>query len=397
MNGFKQINDTLGHRAGDQLLVAFAGLLRRCVPGSDLVGRLGGDEFAIVLHDIGEIGNAEAVLTRILAEMREPVTVAHRPVALRASFGLALCRPGEADTDTVLHRADLAMYQTKRGKKVGWSYYDPAMENIDAQALQNELSHAVTAGQMRIHYQPIVNMLDGQIRGVEALVRWQHPGRGLLPPTEFIDLAERDGVIGDIGNWVLEQACRQVAHWQRPNTPLLDLHVNVSAQQLSDPTFAQSVIAIIERAGFDPRRLVMEVTESAVVEDRAIGELARLRDGGVRIALDDFGSGDSTLRHLTRLPVDILKLDRGLVSELNGTPVASAVAEAVLRLGDALRLQTVAVGVEHDAQARELTLLGCRTAQGYHFARPMPAEAITTLLDQRTAPIPPAEAIQHHG
>jgi len=382
MNGFKQINDTLGHQAGDQMLMAFASVLRRCVLGADLVARLGGDEFAIVLHDIGEIGNAEAVLRRILAEMRQPVSVADRTVPLRASFGIALCRPGEADIDTLLHRADLAMYQTKRSGTVGWSCYHPAMDNTDAPALEDELRRAVSAGQMRIHYQPIVNILDGRIRGVEALVRWQHPERGLLPPAEFIGLAEHAGVIGDIGEWVLEQACLQVIRWQRADTPPLELSVNVSAHQLGSPTFADTVTAIIERAGFNPRHLVLEVTESAAVEDHAIGQLAQLRDMGVRVALDDFGSGYSSLRHLRRLPVDILKLDRSFVSELNGTPAASAVAEAVLRLGDALRLQTVAEGVEHDAQARELTLLGCHTAQGYHFARPMPAEAVATLLGQ---------------
>jgi diguanylate cyclase (GGDEF)-like protein len=394
MNGFKQINDTWGHQAGDQILVAFASALRRGVLGSDLVARLGGDEFAIVLRDIGEIGHAESVLRRILAEIRQPVIVAGRSVPLRASFGVALCRPGEADTDTLLHRADLAMYHAKRTKTIGWSCYEPALEDGDGPALKDDLRHAVVAGQMRIHYQPIVNILDGQIRGVEALVRWEHPKRGLLPPAAFIDLAERIGVISDIGEWVLEQACRQVLQWQRTHTPPLELSVNISAHQLSDSTFAQTITAIVERAEFNPRHLVLEVTESAAVKDHAVGQLALLRDTGIRIALDDFGSGYSSLCHLTRLPVDVLKLDRSFVSELNGTPAASAVAEAVLRLGDALCLQTVAEGVEHDAQARELTLLGCHTAQGYHFARPMPPESLTALLNQSAAPLTLPAAVQ---
>jgi diguanylate cyclase (GGDEF)-like protein len=391
MDGFKRVNDTLGHKAGDQMLMAFATLLRRGVFGSDLVARVGGDEFAIVLHDIGKVGNAETVVRRILSEMAQPVTVEDRPVLLRASFGFALCGPGEAAVDDLLHRADLAMYRAKRDRDTGWACYDPSMETAADELLEEDLRHAVAAGQLTVYYQPIVDLVDGQMRGVEALARWQHPVRGLLMPAQFIGMAERIGVIDDIGESVLEQACRQVLRWRRPDMPPLDLNINVSAHQLAVPTFSQTVLAIVEGTGFDPRHLVLEVTESAVVEeDDAIGQLSRVRDTGVRIALDDFGSGYSSLRYLTRLPVDILKLDRCFVAELDGTAAGSAVAQAVLRLGDALHLETVAEGVEEAAQVRELTLLGCRAAQGYHFAHPMPAEALTTLLDltARTMPTP---------
>jgi EAL domain-containing protein (putative c-di-GMP-specific phosphodiesterase class I) len=242
---------------------------------------------------------------------------------------------------------------------------------------------------MRVHYQPIVNIDDGRIRGVEALVRWQHPERGLLAAADFVGLAERLGLIDEIGEWVLEHACRQVAQWQGPDRPPLDLNVNVSSHQLTGVKFAEAVAAILERTALDPRRLVLELTEHAVVDDHVIGQVALLRDAGVRIALDDFGSGYPALRCLSRLPVDILKLDRCFVSELDGTVAASAVADAVLRLGEALQVEIVAEGVEDAAQVRELTRLGCRTAQGYHFARPMSAEALMTLLDQLPPSMPP--------
>lgn len=391
MNGFKQVNDTMGHKAGDQVLVAFSAALRRSVLGSDPVARLGGDEFAIVLHDIDEFSTVEVVLRRILAEMREPVLVDGRPVMLRASFGVALSAPGEANADDLLHRADQAMYRAKRDT-TEWAYYDPSMVQGDEQSLDDDLRGAVQAGQLRLHYQPVVDIVDGQPRAVEALVRWEHPARGLLPPAQFIPAAERIGVIAEIGEWVLEQACRQVEAWQRRYAaPPLELSVNVSPHQLGRATFADTVLDIVRRTGFNPRHLILEVTESSLVEgEQAIGQLARLRDAGIRIALDDFGSGYSSLRYLTRLPVDILKLDRSLVSELDGTPGGSAVATAVLRLGEALHLQTVAEGVECASQAQELTLLGCQFAQGFHFARPMPETALQDLLDgvRPTRPAP---------
>jgi EAL domain-containing protein (putative c-di-GMP-specific phosphodiesterase class I) len=236
---------------------------------------------------------------------------------------------------------------------------------------------------LRLLYQPIVELITGELVAVEALVRWQHPTRGMLSPDEFVPLAEDTGLIHRIGGWVLEHACRQVGQWHAtlPDSRSLYLSVNLSPVELERPTLAADVLRVLERAGIDPASLVVEITERALVDDRsAVPHLAAMRSRGVRVALDDFGTGYSSLRYLTQLPVDILKLDRCFVAELNGDPEHAAVAEAVIRLSQVLHLETVAEGIEEPAQATELALLGYRNAQGYLFARPLPPEGIETLL-----------------
>jgi diguanylate cyclase (GGDEF)-like protein len=396
LNGFKQVNDSLGHKAGDLLLVAFGALMSRSVLGSDLVGRLGGDEFAVVLHDIGGPSNAEVVARRIVAAMAQPIVIGGVPVAPRASIGIALSEPGEIGVDELLHRADVAMYSAKRRRTNAWACYDDTMDDLGGMSLEDDLRRAVAAGQMRLVYQPIVALPGGELTGVEALVRWEHPKRGLLGPQSFIALAERVDVIGELGGWVLEQACLRVRQWQLRlgESRTLRLNVNVSPRQLDDDNFSASVLATLKSTGFDPRDLVLELTESAMVgEDLPVAHLETLNAEGIRIALDDFGTGYSSLRYLTRLPVGVLKLDRCFVAQLDGTPRGSAVAEAVIRLGRILHLDTVAEGVEHAAQARELTLLGCNTAQGYHFARPMTGPALDAVIDDWSGPkpAPPAD------
>jgi diguanylate cyclase (GGDEF)-like protein len=382
MNGFKQVNDTMGHQAGDQLLVAFATVLRRSALGSDLVARLGGDEFAVVLTDIDDIGNAEAVVRRIRAAMREPVLIDAVPVPLRASFGIAVCEPGQVTVEQALHRADVAMYHAKRTNSEGWVCYRAGMENGHAaEATEMELRSAVGAGQLRVWYQPIVALMDGRILGVEALVRWQHPDRGLLPPDEFLGPAERIGVLDEIDAWVLENACQQAQQWQRLTEPSPYLSVNIAAASTRSPHFARTVLDVLDRTGFSPRQLVLELADRTAVTGAAALHLQTLRDSGVRIALDDFGSDASSLADLADHPVDILKLDRSFVVALGGNDRRSAVAQALLRLGAALNVDAVAEGVENDAQARELLLLGCGTAQGYHFARPMTAAAMQAFIE----------------
>ncbi|GAA3239979.1 bifunctional diguanylate cyclase/phosphodiesterase [Dactylosporangium siamense] len=389
LDGFKEVNDTYGHEVGDQLLVAFADVLRRCVRDTDVPARLGGDEFAVVLPSVSGAQDATHVAERILAACHEPLVLSGHTVRLRASIGVAVAEdPADGDPADLLHRADLAMYAAKRHPTQHWVRYSPEVADARSDTFAAELAAAAERGQLRVLYQPIVDLLTGDLVAVEALVRWQHPTRGLLGPDAFIPLAERSGDIHGIGAWVLREACRQVGAWQAdlPADRSLHLSVNLSPLQLERPELAGSVLEILDATGFDPHGLVVEITESALVDDRsAVPHLEALRARGVRVALDDFGTGYSSLRYLTQLPVDILKLDRCFVAELNGDPARAAVAEAVIRLSQILRMDTVAEGIEDAAQATELTLLGYRTAQGYHFARPQPAAEIERLLHQPTA------------
>ncbi|MEN3362062.1 MAG: hypothetical protein V7637_6044 [Mycobacteriales bacterium] len=401
LNGFKQVNDSHGHEAGDRLLVEFAQLLTRNVLGYDTVARLAGDEFAIVLPDISSPANATAVAGRIVAAMYEPVLLGGRAIRPQGSVGVAVAGPGELGADELMQRADLAMYAAKRAGTAGWRLYDSSlteMSTVDSPALAADLRHAVTAGQLRLCYQPIVALSSGELTGVEALVRWQHPTLGLLSPAAFIELAERTGAISELGAWVLEESCRQVAGWQRhlPTGRHLQLNVNLSPRQLDDPDLVGAVRRILHRTGVAPGSLVLEVTEGARVDDTvACRQLQALRAEGIRIALDDFGTGYSSLRRLTRLPVDVLKIDRCFITELGSKTGNSAVAEAVVRLCQVLQVDTVAEGIEGVAQADALTQLGCKTGQGYHFGHPMSADQVTALLDEavRAWPTLPAMAV----
>ncbi len=387
LNGFKQVNDNHGHEAGDRLLAEFAQLLTRNVLGYDTVARLAGDEFAIVLPDIGSAANATAVAGRIVSAMYDPVQLGGRAVRPQGSIGVAVAGPGELAADELMQRADLAMYAAKRAGTAGWRLYDSSLtetSTLDSPALAEDLRRAAGAGQLRLCYQPIVTLDSGELTGVEALVRWQHPRLGLLLPVAFIELAERTGAIGGIGAWVLEESCRQVAGWQRhlPAGRQLQLNVNLSPRQLDDPELVGKVREILDRTGLAPASLVLEVTEGARVDDGvACRQLAALRAEGIRIALDDFGTGYSSLRRLTRLPVDVLKIDRCFITELGSMTGNSAVAEAVVRLCQVLQVDTVAEGIEGVAQADALTQLGCKTGQGYHFGHPMSADQVTALLD----------------
>jgi diguanylate cyclase (GGDEF)-like protein/PAS domain S-box-containing protein len=386
LKGFKPINDTYGHEAGDLALAAVAEKLRRCVLGSDIVGRLGGDEFAVTLTNISTAENAIVVAQRILSELALPCSIMDQTIVVGGSIGIAVSDP-DVGIDELLRRADTAMYRAKRDRTPGWMLYVDGMHGHDvrANALEDDLSRAVEAGQLRLRYQPIVGMEDGRLLELEALVRWQHPRRGLLAPADFLPLAEQVGLIGGIGDWVLETACREVTRWQArmPEGRRLGLSVNISPHQLTDRSFAWSVASILQRTGFDPHDLTLELSEGALGDDpRAVEQLTTLNDRGVRIALDDFGSGNSSLEHLSELPVDVLKLDRRYVSRLDGTPHGSAVAQAVIRLGAILHLDIVAKGIETPAQADELSLLGCPTGQGYHICGPLDPEAIDLLLDR---------------
>jgi diguanylate cyclase (GGDEF)-like protein len=382
LDGFKKINDTRGHETGDALLVAFAAVLERTVRGSDTAARVGGDEFVVVLDRPGSEEQALAVARRILEAAADPVVIDGVPTRIRASIGVAMTEAA-ADVATVRHRADMAMYSAKRqGRHDAEPWRPDLLESAAEQdSIEADLADATAAGQLRVVYQPIVDLASAEITGLEALVRWEHPVHGMIFPDRFIPVAERTGAIEQIGLWVLAQAATQVEQWQRQIGRHLYVSVNLSARQLENPALSDQVRSAVAASGLDPRNLVLELTETALVNEADATEpLQALRALGARIAVDDFGTGYSSLRYLTRLPVDILKLDRCFVSELNGDPQGSAVAEAVLRLAQALNLDTVAEGIEEQAQATELALLGYHSGQGYYYAKPMTPEAMTARL-----------------
>jgi diguanylate cyclase (GGDEF)-like protein len=385
LDDFKLVNDAYGYAAGDAMLTEFARILSAGIRAGDVAARIGGDEFVVLITDVPDEASALAVARRILADAAAmPVHLGDDLLAARASIGVATGRPGETPKD-LLRRADVAMYQAKRLGTHGVQGYDPTMTDqraADSQ-LAEDLAGALGRDELHVLYQPLVDLADGRPIGVEALVRWQHPRLGLVSPVQFIPVAERTGTIIEIGLYVLEAACRQIVH-----SDDLYVSVNVSPRQLQEPTLVREVLEVLARTGLDPRRLVLEITESVLVyEGVGIAMLNELREHGIRVAIDDFGTGYSSLHYLTRLPVDILKIDRSFVAELNGTPEGAAITDAVLRLSHVLHLTTIAEGIETAEQAAELRRLGCGIGQGYLFAKPLPAPQLLELLAGRGAVI----------
>ena len=389
LDGFKLVNDAYGHAAGDTVLTAFAHHLRATVRTADTAARIGGDEFAVLLADITTTEQAVTAAQRILtAAAGNPARIGDDLVPLRASIGIALAAADEDTTSTkeVLRRADIAMYQAKRAGTHSWTLHDPAMvdRRTEDATLAEDLSHALANDEITVLYQPLVNLATGDLVSAEALVRWHHPTRGLIPPNRFIPIAERSGAITGLGLHVLEQALLQWRTW-RSDRPL-HVSVNVSPRQLQEPTIVHDILAVLGRTGAPPSALVLEVTESAIVDEQTgIAALRALRSHGIRVAIDDFGTGYSSLQYLTRLPVDILKIDRSFVAELNGTPAGSAITEAVIRLAQVLDLSTVAEGIETAEQAAELLELGCDTGQGYYYAKPQPGPDVHRFLTRQDA------------
>jgi diguanylate cyclase (GGDEF)-like protein len=383
LDGFKEVNDTYGHAAGDELLRVTAERLNANVRANDTVSRLGGDEFVVLLPRLTDDQIADTVANRILRDLLQPLVVGESMLAIRASAGLAFARGDGHDVDALLREADAALYQAKDDGKGVARRFDPARFAAIEQRRhdEQELRTALAERQFEVHYQPIVDLAGEHTVGVEALIRWRHPARGLLAPAAFLDLAEEIGLMPELGIWVLEQACAQAVEWQRDN-PAFEVNVNLSASQLSSPHLADDVRAALERTGIPPHQLVLELTESVALTDltESARVLATLKTLGVRIALDDFGTGFSSLSHLGALPVDVVKIDRSFVQAMTGSATGASVAEAVLQIARTFGLSPVAEGVEDADQAARLRDLDCAQAQGYHFARPMPAPALTELL-----------------
>jgi diguanylate cyclase (GGDEF)-like protein/PAS domain S-box-containing protein len=388
LDGFKTVNDSLGHASGDQLLLAAAQRLTASVRPGDTVARLGGDEFAVLIDEASE-QVATATAARVLKTLEEPVTVDGREVVVSASIGIVLGDLGHG-ADELLKRADTAMYAAKAAGKSRYMMFEPHMHDRVLERLEigTELQLALQRDEFVLHYQPIVRLADGTIEGVEALIRWQHSGRGLVPPALFIPIAEESGLIESIGRWVLDQACRQAQAWQGQGE--LGISVNLSGRQLQNPAMVGDVRAALDRSGLAPGRLTLEITESILMSDTAesLDRLRELKDLGVRISIDDFGTGYSSLSYLRRFPVDVLKVDKSFINDLTGREDdADAFVGAIVQLGRTLRLKTVAEGIENEHQRQALSRIGCDFGQGYLFARPAPPGEIPALRAKILTPV----------
>ena len=385
LDDFKTINDTMGHAAGDALLVIVAQRLRAATRSDDLVCRLGGDEFAVLLPRTGPDG-AGTVAENILRGLAEPIELLQHTVVTRASVGVTAARSGD-DPSTLLSNADIAMYEAKRRGKGMWvAYTDEMGARISAEAvLIREMGQAIENGEFMLLYQPIMRLSDGVLTGVEALIRWSHPTRGVVSPLEFIPVAERTGQIVTIGRWALQEACRQGAAWMRqfPGAVPLSVGVNVAGRQLRDPGLVADVAAALAASGLPAGSLTIEVTETAVLDDEeSHAAMLALRDLGVRLALDDFGTAASSLGLLLTCPVNTLKLDRSFVESIITVGRQAAVATAVSQMAAALEFSSVAEGIETEEQQEVLRALGYQYGQGYLYSRPAPPAHITTLRTQ---------------
>ena len=376
LDDFKVVNDSLGHVAGDRLLVAVADRVRNCVRSGDVAARLGGDEFAILLDDVVDLNRTLSVCKRLLEALKVPVPIEGQELSITASIGIAAGRDDEDRADDLLRNADVAMYMAKAQGKSQYAIFEPTMHAaiIERHALSSELSRGVGRGELLVYYQPIITLETGRIHGVEALVRWRHPTRGIVGPDEFIPLAEESGTILAVGRWVLTEACREAATWRETwaDAESLVLTINLSAAQLQQPDFVDELRGILAETGFPPDKLVLELTETAMFHDTqtTIARLQGLRQLGIRIAVDDFGTGYSSLGYLRRFQVDILKIARDFIGSADGGNEDWAFAHAIVALGRTLDLRIVAEGVEQTGQLQRLRKMGCEFGQGFLFARP---------------------------
>jgi diguanylate cyclase (GGDEF)-like protein/PAS domain S-box-containing protein len=387
LNNFKLINDSLGHEVGDQLLIGVAERLKACVRTEDTVARLGGDEFTILLEDVTDERDATHTAWRITEELKAPFMLGGREVFTTSSIGIALRTSGKDRPEDLLRYADMAMYQAKNEGQVYRLATDPSVGSRQALRrleLEADLRRAIEREELGVRYQPMVRPENGGIVGMEALVRWEHPERGLLLPSEFVPAAEETGLIEHIGQWVLETACRQVQTWQEqyPDGAPSVVWVNLSARQFEQPNLADSVAEVLRKTGLYPSQLGLEITESVAMKDglscaKTFQGLAEL---GVQLAIDDFGTGYSSMSHLRRFPVGYVKIDRSFVHGLGRVTNDEIVVSGMISLVRALRMEAIAEGVETAEQAGRLREIGCKMAQGYYFSEPLPPQEASELL-----------------
>jgi diguanylate cyclase (GGDEF)-like protein len=388
LDNFKLVNDSLGHQAGDALLLAVSQRLSGTVRPGDTVARLGGDEFVVMLPEVDGPHHAAALADRLARTLSQPFPLADREVTISVSIGAALGAPGSDRPEQLLRAADLALYRAKDNGRAGYALFDPDMETtaVERMQLESDLRQAIIRDELQVHYQPIVAVEDGKLVGWEALVRWQHPQRGMISPASFIPVAEDTGLIVPLGRWVLETACRQARAWvELSGDATLTMSVNLSARQFQDPGLIDTILQVVAGTQLPPHCLKLEITESAVMQDAEAAErtLRQLRHLGIQLAIDDFGTGYSSLAYLKRFQVDMLKIDRSFVNGVGRTREDTAIVRGVVALAKALELRVTAEGIETPTQRAQLRLLGCEFGQGYLFGRPQPWQlAEAQLLEQ---------------
>ncbi|NKB38248.1 MAG: EAL domain-containing protein [Gammaproteobacteria bacterium] len=377
LDNFKSINDALGHHVGDKLLKGVADRLLDSTRESDTVARLGGDEFAIILDNLVDTAVVTPVVEKIMDTIAKPFLIGEHTLHAGISIGISLFPDSGRDAENLIKNADSAMYRGKRAGRGQYSYYT---SDMNAKALgdlqmEMELRDALEKRELVLCYQPKIELLTQEIVSVEALIRWQHPKRGMIPPADFIPLAEETGLIIPIGEWVLEEACRQLAGWQNMGFRSLRMAVNISARQLRNPDIIKVILSAIDKAGISPGELEIEITESMLMEDTEVNNLIlrELRQHDIRVSMDDFGTGYSSLSYLNRFNIDTLKIDRSFVRDIPVDADSIAIATAIVALGKSLRLNVIAEGVETEEQYDFFTKMDCDGAQGFYFSKPLPA------------------------
>ncbi len=377
LDSFKTINDSLGHTVGDIMLKQIAMGLTECVRDTDTISRQGGDEFLIVLPDVQNADDTAPVLAKLLERLRQPIVVEGHELSTSVSIGIAIYPDDGADFATLLKKSDTAMYRAKDAGRNTYRYFDEQMnvEAVEHLALRNDLRRALERGEFVLHYQPQISLATGLVAGTEALIRWNHPDRGLVPPGRFISVAEESGLIIPISEWVMGEACRQAMRWRRAGLPDLLMAVNLSAVQFRRGDVEQTVVNALEASGLNPQHLELELTESILIHESesVLATVQRLKQQGVRFAIDDFGTGYSSLSYLKRFAIDKLKIDQSFIRDLAVDPDDAAIVRAIIQMAHSLGLKTVAEGVETADMLARLRVFGCDEVQGYHFARPMPA------------------------
>jgi diguanylate cyclase (GGDEF)-like protein len=384
LDGFKHINDSLGHPIGDSLLQSVAKRLEHCVRVSDTVSRQGGDEFVVLLSEAEQWEDAATVAKRILDSVALPHSIDRHDLHVTTSIGVSVYPDDGLDAETLIKNADTAMYQAKANGRHSYRFFKPEMNvrAVERQSIEEDLRRALERQEFALHYQPKIDLTTGAITGAEALLRWTHPSRGLVPPVQFVPVAEDCGLILPIGRWVLREACTQARAWVDAGLPATTMAVNVSAIEFQAEDFLEGVFAILNETGLDPRSLELELTESVLmkrVESTAF-ILQTLREAGVQVAIDDFGTGYSSLSYLRKFPVDALKIDQSFVRQISTAGDDAAIVTAVIDMARSLRLRIIAEGVETPEELAFLQAHQCGEAQGYYFSRPVPPQQFAGLL-----------------